>query len=145
MKMGTQNKHGKYTLYKSGRITNVDRFVNGKLEGTNKSWYPNGNRRWKIIYKQGKANGILKRRYHCNMAVVSGTFQSWYDNGNLMVNCFFADYKLVSDYQSWYENGTVRIKGHYLEGKIDGEYKTWHSNEPGNSLLFQSGTSNRYL
>ena len=41
--LGTNIKHGKLKSYLDNKKIISNRFINGKLEGTSKYWYPNGN------------------------------------------------------------------------------------------------------
>jgi len=135
--LGTRIPHGKHKLYKDGRKAIVKRYINGKLEGMSKCWYPNGNVRWEVMYKQNKEmgpirewneDGIISHHYYCKLGIKSGPFKSWYDKGCQKVDCCFVDGKIIGNYRCWHRNGKLRINCHYLNGKLEDEYQKWHSN-----------------
>jgi len=132
--LGTFNLHGKLKSYNGDKKINSDRFINGNLEGKNKSWYTNGNRQWELVYKQDKAmgpvkrwyeNGIISHYYYCNMGTKMGPFQRWYENGNLMFNCQYIEGELEGEYKSYHSNGNTKIHCYYSQGKVIGEYKEY--------------------
>lgn len=71
---------GDYLAYKRTKVVERRRYNNGKLEGTLKKYYDNGNIMEESIYQDGKLNGIAK----------------WYDQeGNITLEYEYQDGQLI--------------------------------------------------
>ena len=86
--------------------------------GIHKSWYENGQLKYKQPYKNGKKHGIYK---------------GWYENGQLMYEHPYKNGLKHGTYKGWYENIQTYIYKEWYEhpyknGLRHGIYKRWYVN-----------------
>jgi antitoxin component YwqK of YwqJK toxin-antitoxin module len=82
--------------YYPGKVLAEQRFyVNGKKEGSHKSWWPDGKSRMEFTaehneyegeFKEWNSAGTLIKRFHYIRGKEAGRQQLWWDNGKLRAN-----------------------------------------------------------
>ncbi len=85
-------------------------YQEGKLDGTFKEFYPNGNLKREIHYIGGKIRGL---------------FRTYYENGQVEQAAFYIHGQLDGIYQSYYDTGILHQQKEYLRGKLNGVYKAF--------------------
>ena len=113
-------------------------YKDGKMvDGISQSWYPNGQLKSTINWKDGHRNG-LNTEWHDNGQKRSETTYKngkevgvstwWYDNGQKNSEKTYKNGKLDGLHTKWYENGQKWEEGTYKDGKEDGEWIYWYRN-----------------
>lgn len=103
-------------------------------------WFPNGNKSYEVVYKDGKRNG-KQTNYHftggksSEQTFVDGKIEGkepwWDENGKLYREY---EYKLDTPHGTWvwwYDKegkGTKTAEATWKEGLKDGPYRWWHDN-----------------
>jgi antitoxin component YwqK of YwqJK toxin-antitoxin module len=133
------SKNGKYKNYdREGHLILDGSFLNGKLEGDNTAYYPNGAVEHRFTYKDGKKSGV-NLEYHSNgktrvkeTAALKGIeiTQLTYDENELLVS--EKKFRNEKPHGTWtfYFEGTKKIKRKesYENGKLSGTRYTYFSN-----------------
>ncbi len=88
----------------------------GKKEGKWISWYPNGQKKSVVTYKDEKLDGL---------------FTIWYENGQKKVKRTYKDGEPDGLETKWYENGQKRLEETWKDGEWISE-KEW--NEDGSLI-----------
>ena len=108
---GTQVKTDYY--YKSGKKASKTIYKYGII-CSEKVWHPNGKKKRKSTYKNGKLHG--KERF-------------WHPNGKMEYEMCYANDIFCGTERYWYSNGNPRMQVPYNKnGQINGEVKHWHPN-----------------
>ena len=90
----------------------IGKYVNGKEEGVQKTWFESGQLMYESNYKDGELEGVQKW---------------WYENGQLMSKFNFKDGELEGISNGWYENGQLYSELNYKDGKLEGVRKWWYA------------------
>ena len=114
-------KHGKYikwtrtterdsqeTVKQVYFLSEKGNYKHGKRSGGMKSFFPNGQLRWKGIYKRGK---------------ITGPVNEFYPNGQLHREILYLDGEKNGRYSAYYEDGLLEIEGEYFRGFRIGTWK----------------------
>lgn len=95
------------------------KYFETRLEGGGRSveieWYPNGQMKSMIPYKDGQQYGKVKR---------------WYANGQREEDVMMKNTRVHGSYRSWYPNGKKQREFFSINNVMSGEYREW--NEEGN-------------
>lgn len=90
--------------YSNKKIHHITGFVNGKEEGEQQSFFPDGKILEKRFYHKGEKNG---------------TEIGWWENSNKRFEYHFTNGIYNGDYKEWYEDGKPLRWIHYTNGKDD--------------------------
>lgn len=115
--------HGSFKMYHhmSTQLSKEINYKHGKMDGTLKTYYPNGQRSIEIQYNNGKMNGTYKEYFK--------------ETGLLHIEtCYLYGIK-NGIYKEWYLNSRLAIETYYVNGKINGSYKEWSEDSV---LIFDS-------
>ncbi|MCX7954451.1 MAG: toxin-antitoxin system YwqK family antitoxin [Bacteroidales bacterium] len=108
------NNHGWWIIYDGNVKIEEGNFVHGNKEGVWKGYYPNGNIKYEITYKNGKAKGYAK---------------FYFENGNISEEGYWDENKWVGEYKLYHSNGNIAYEWNYnQEGKRTGIQKYYHEN-----------------
>ncbi len=91
----------------SDRVKEIFHFKNGILNGEAKSFYINGNLRWRGYYENGS---------------YMGKWEYWDINGNKLKEVHFVNDSLTGNYQAWYQEGQLKEQGQYIRNKKTGKW-----------------------
>jgi antitoxin component YwqK of YwqJK toxin-antitoxin module len=98
--------------YQNGQIGAKMGYFNGKLEGKQEKFYPNG-------------KPLEERFYRDNRKV--GTHKGWWENGNQKFVYLIENDVPIGEHQEWYENGQLfSLTNFDKNGQPDGVQKTWY-------------------
>ncbi len=97
----------KVVYYNSKKIKEIFHFKNGILNGEAKSFYINGNLRWRGYYKNGAC---------------TGKWEYWDVNGEKTKEVYFVNDSLTGIYQAWYQSGKLKEKGQYAQNRKTGKW-----------------------
>ncbi|MDR2383093.1 MAG: hypothetical protein LBD76_04315 [Prevotellaceae bacterium] len=104
--------------YKGGNLASEEPFVNGRMHGEAKYYYPNGKLRRTIEYKEARRNGLFVYYYDTGEKYsdeqyvngkVNGLKQNYMKNGTVTMSCSFVDGKPVPPLEE-YDAGGKKIK-----------------------------------
>ena len=93
---------------KSGDILDHEAYT-----GTKSIFYPEGNKKAEIYYKNGKKYGIST---------------AWYENGKDKIKANFKDGLPDGMFTMWYENGEMKSQMEWENGILNGVNKVWYDN-----------------
>lgn len=82
-------------------------------DGVYDSWYPNGRRKSRTTYKDGKIDGLLEQ---------------WYENGEKAIEHNYKNGELDGLMQEWYEDGTKMREWIMENGVPKGRCHYWYPN-----------------
>lgn len=110
--------------------------VLGRLHGISRSWFPNGNLRWKKFYHNGVKVGTHRTWYmHGKSKLRSevtyvkgqkqGLFRMWRWDGNPSEAGLFQKGQKHGLWKRWYPNGKLMEITSYRDGKRHGVWKQW--------------------
>jgi antitoxin component YwqK of YwqJK toxin-antitoxin module len=104
-----QVKDSVWTYYSEfdGSVRIREPYLEGKLEGVVRSYYPNGTVSEELEWKQNEKHG---------------EWNQFYENGAPRLTGHFEEGKLEGPYEIYYADGTLKIKGTYVNDRSDG---TW--------------------
>jgi hypothetical protein len=100
--------------YKDGYLASEEPFVNNRMHGEAKHYYPNGNLRTVIEYKEAKRNGMMLSYYETGEkhgdvpylnGKVHGTRHNYKKDGSTVMACTFADGKPVPPLEEYDATG----------------------------------------
>ncbi len=98
----------KIEYYKSGQKRIAFNYKNGREDGLNIAWYPNGKKKYESFLKEG--NG--KKTY-------------WYESGEKKSEIQIRKWKMDGTYIEWYKNGQKQYEEEYRDGLLHGKRKSW--------------------
>jgi antitoxin component YwqK of YwqJK toxin-antitoxin module len=108
-------KNGAYILYYEGKDSTFKKseinYKMGRLDGSYKLYYDNGQVKSEEKYKEDK---------------VDGESLMYYDNGQLAVQQNFKNGSPEGEWREWYDNGQERKFEKFVNGKKEGEHKAYH-------------------
>ncbi|MEM6724620.1 MAG: toxin-antitoxin system YwqK family antitoxin [Bacteroidota bacterium] len=119
------------------KIYLIERYHQGKLEGTSEHYYKDGTRvhqKWKSDQLHGKTmawfpNGQKEKEQHFTNGKKDGQQFQWYDNGQLKLAENFKAGKPSGESHKYLANGLLKRKKAYKNGKIQGiVYELWDYN-----------------
>ncbi|PDS21652.1 toxin-antitoxin system YwqK family antitoxin [Flavobacterium branchiophilum] len=100
-----------YDLYPNKDTVSVEGFINGKLWGRCRKWYPNQQLMEERFYYQGRKNG---------------TQTAYWDNGNKRFEFVAKDDAYQGELKEWSFDGKLSHVGHFKEGQEEGSQKMWY-------------------
>ena len=131
----------------SGSVFSLDKNGRNKLESIledgkmisykNLEWWDDGQKRYEVIWKDGKKDGLSTFWYENGQKRYEKTYKDglqdgletwWYENGQKRSEGTYKDGKLDGLWTGWYENGQKRSEGTYKDGKLDGLFTLWYEN-----------------
>lgn len=108
-------KNGPYITYYEGKDSTFRKseinYKMGKLDGSYKLFYDNGQVKSEEKYKEDK---------------VDGESLMYYENAQLAVQQKFKNGIPDGDWKEWYDNGQERKNEKFVNGKKEGEHKAYH-------------------
>ena len=117
---GTLNEH-----YDSVHIKSSIQYFNGKQEGTEISYFPNGQKETMRFYTGGEkdsvhtgwwANGNKRFEYHFSSGIYDGNFTEWYEGGKLGKEIIYKKGQELSG-KGWRENGKLYMSYVMKDGR----------------------------
>jgi len=97
-----------------GEVERKGTWAAGKETGQWESFYPGGQKRFVVNYKEGR---------------LDGPYQAWHAKGQMSAEHTYAMGKLVGDSRTWHETGQLKSEGKYsADSKQIGLWKTWYAN-----------------
>jgi antitoxin component YwqK of YwqJK toxin-antitoxin module len=99
-----------YLITAEGDTTLRESYLNGKLNGMSKAWYPNAQLRHERLYKNGKKEGV---------------HLGWWPNGQLKFKYEFENDEHHGSAVEWYESGLLFKQFSYKYGYEQGSQKMW--------------------
>ena len=85
------------------QVLTTKQYIDGKLEGEQLAWHPNGNRFYEHMYSSGKQDGAQSQ---------------WWANGRLMQKFFFKNGKQEGEQFAYHCNGKNYCREIYKNGKL---------------------------
>lgn len=119
-------KNGVYTRYSNdGILREESNYVEGKLNGERKIFYPSGSLEIRENYSNNKLNGsytvyhkngnpLLESSYSEN--ILAGIVKKFYESGAIMEEVQFENNEENGPFVEYYENGNKKWEGTYLNG-----------------------------
>ncbi|MBN1253283.1 MAG: DUF3352 domain-containing protein [Bacteroidales bacterium] len=115
------------TIRFEGRITNH------LLNNLWRSYYPSGNLKSSVNYKEGNVDGVAFFFYddknenklaeiNYENDLINGLYQEFYENGAQKANLNCEDGKLDGDAEFYYKTGSIKIKGKYKDNEKRGKW-----------------------
>ena len=104
----------------------LEGYLNGKLNGVCKKWFPNKQLMEVRLYNNGKkhgkqvafwANGNKRFEFIANNDATEGELKEWTFNGKLFHVAHFKDGQEEGAQKMWYENGKIRANYVIVQGK----------------------------
>ncbi len=92
-----------YLYYEAHTVREVRNWVNGKMEGMQKQYYP---------------DGALKKEIPCVNGLFHGTLKEYYTSGTVYSEINYANGKAISAKKTYYPNGILRSEGPMKDGCI---------------------------
>lgn len=102
-----------YAFYTKNKKKSFTQYVDGKLNGEMKNWYPNGETQ---VYGE-----MFKGKKH-------GVWTAWFSNGNKLREGTYKNNKEEGVFTWWYEDGNIKKKGLYQNGITNGQWTWYFSN-----------------
>jgi antitoxin component YwqK of YwqJK toxin-antitoxin module len=100
--------------YSNETLASKNGYLNGKLEGKQEKWYPDGSKMEVRFYKENRKSGM----HH-----------GWWENGKMKFEYFIENDIPIKTHREWYQNGQLYSLSNYnQEGQPDGEQKMWFEN-----------------
>ncbi|MFB9054158.1 toxin-antitoxin system YwqK family antitoxin [Formosa undariae] len=106
-----------FKVLKGYHVKTYSSVLDGKLHGTYRSFYANGNRYEVRTYNYGQSTGVhygywesngkLKFEYHYINQKKEGTYKNWFENGDLANNYNYKDDRLYGLQRAWRLNGSL--------------------------------------
>jgi len=133
------------TFHSSGQVTAINSYLNGKLHGTQKSWYKNGQIESMIVFRRGiladtsyayYKSGALKQR-----TVQTGITISLYENGDTLTVTTVKNGRQIGRAKSLYPYGTLKSVTHFNDsGKKHGLSERWREDGTRkDSIVYDNG------
>lgn len=109
-----------------GSVRIRESYVLGKLQGTSKSYYPDGN---------------ISEEVDWNDNIKHGTWKQYYSNGNTRLSGQYENGKLQGSYEVYYSDGTMEISGSYLDDRSHGTWSFYdESGTEVYSIVYENGS-----
>lgn len=106
---------------------------NNLMNGTWRTYYPSGNLKFIVPYKDGKVNGTVFAHYDDAKStkkaeaiyqddLLQGIYLEYYDNGAQKAKLYYENAKLENDAEFYYKTGRLKIAGQYKDGLKHGKW-----------------------
>ncbi len=99
---------------KTDRLLEELVYVNGKMEGMQRTWHRNGQLESEKVFKDGN--------YH-------GLHRDWHVNGQLKSECNYENGLYHGLYRAWRAGGELCEEGSYVNGKEEGLHVWWSNGQ----------------
>jgi antitoxin component YwqK of YwqJK toxin-antitoxin module len=129
-------KEGKWTYYfNDGKISAIEHFKGGMLDGTVEYFYPGGNRQgienWRNGMMEDSAtywhqNGKVDKRGKYEQGQYAGEWRHYFENGKPERIVNYVGGLPEGSTKAFYESGGLMQDGFYKQGKEDGEWKFYN-------------------
>lgn len=130
------NRSGPWFYFDStGTLTNLENYYYGQLQGSVKTFYPNGALRQhyqaQADYLHGPvlefyANGGLKAEYAMEDDQLHGPFSSYYPNGRPKRIAQFANGAQVGKETYFHPNGNPQMVAYYSKDQLEGAFRSFY-------------------
>ena len=126
------NTYVKVERPKSGDILDHEAYT-----GTKSIFYPEGNKKAEIYYKNGKKYGISTAWYENGQDKIKANFKdglpdgmitTWYENGEMKSQVEWKNGILNGVNKVWYDNGQMFQESVFVNGIPEGNFKVWRQN-----------------
>lgn len=124
-------------FYNTGKLKEIDNFVNDKKEDTAKLWYDNGALKAVYIFHNDlldgdaweyNVSGILTSHTTYKQGKLSGTANYYYYDGKQHYLANYADNKLTGELKEYYATGQLKSTKIMLNDEKNGVYTTYWAN-----------------
>jgi hypothetical protein len=127
-------------FYKDGQTIQAEgKIEDGKPVGLWRTYYPNGNLKNSINYKDGQIDGVafffFNDSKETKMAevvfdedILDGKYQEFFKNGAQKATLFYEDGQLEGDAEFFYPTGRIKIKGKYKNNQKKGKWLFYDEN-----------------
>jgi antitoxin component YwqK of YwqJK toxin-antitoxin module len=128
-KLGEKSGYATSYTYKSpsnpGQATVIssELYVNGKKEGNSFYYFPTGELKYIVYYKNGKKQG-LSREFSTDSTLIA--VEEYNDNylvNKDRLNRTDTEGRKQGTYREYYENGRIKKEEHYLDDQLHGYYR----------------------
>jgi len=137
----------------------LNRTKNGKLDGSQKTYYGNGQIEIEENFKDGiregetteyHRNGSVSRIEYYKNGKKEGNQESYFTNGELYREEYYKNGKQEGVQRKYYENGITEFESYYKNGQHDGIQKSYYNNgqlenEENYKDGIRDGVSKKYL
>lgn len=107
---------GMIKQYKNGILMSDENYVNGKLNGLARTYYPDGAIEEESYYKDSLLNGISIKYYDNISSKQNGTDKD-FSHGSLRNEYNYTEGKLNGE-KEYYQNGIIEHEGYYTDGSM---------------------------
>lgn len=125
--------NGKY----SNKLKSVNHYKDGKMEGYQAEYHPNGTLNYNKMFVNGIQTGAVKSFWHNGFLYEEytldsagnkqGSYKRGLESGKPLVHSTYRNNKLDGAYKHFWPNGKLRSEGKYEDDKKVGEWKMYDS------------------
>jgi antitoxin component YwqK of YwqJK toxin-antitoxin module len=110
---------------KPGRATMISKelYVKGKREGNSYYYFPTGELKEVVYYKENRKNGIAKEYSTDSVLITVEEYNNNYMIDRERVNRTDAQGKKQGTFREYYANGKMKTEAHYLDDQLHGYYR----------------------
>jgi len=131
-KIGEKSGYSKRYSYRNPRnpgqatLITSELYVNGKKEGNSFYYFPTGELKLVVFYKNGKKQGLSREFSSDSTLIAVEEYNDNYLVNKERINRKDADGKKQGTYREYYENGRVKKEEHYLDDQLHGYYREFN-------------------
>ena len=101
-------------------------YVNGKKEGNSYYYYPTGELKFLLYYKDGKKQGISREYTKDSTLITVMEYNNNYVVNRERLNRTDPTGRKQGTYRDYYENGKIKKEEHYLDNQLHGYYREFN-------------------
>jgi len=111
-----------------GRPTVISKelYVNGKKEGPSYYYYPTGELKTMVYFRDGKKQGLSREFSKDSTLITVVEYNSNYVVNRERVNRTDTEGRKQGTFREYYENGSVKKEAHYLDNQLHGYYREYN-------------------
>ena len=107
-------------------IVSSELYVNGKKEGNSYYYFPTGELKHIIYYKNGKKQGLSREFSKDSTLIAVEEFNDNYLVNKERLNRTDSEGRKQGTYREYYENGRMKKEEHYLDGQLHGYFREFN-------------------
>ena len=133
---GKAVKHGAWTgFYDTGEKQKEGSYKEDKMDGPWTMYHKNGNISTKMVYQEGKLNGLMESFYESGAKKAEETYAldkrdgkktTFYEDGKVQSECTYAGGKKLGLEKTYYPDSALKSDTTYTYDKKQGVAKTFH-------------------
>jgi antitoxin component YwqK of YwqJK toxin-antitoxin module len=104
-------------------VISSELYVNGVKEGTSYYYFPTGELKLMVFYKNGKKQGLSREFNRDSTLVAVEVYNENYLINKERLNRTDAEGRKQGTHREYYENGSIKNEVHYLDGQLHGYYR----------------------